>query len=377
MLLTKGFEVELYTCTPAGEVIGLAVPISQALPEFGREPDQRNIEYTTPPLRNYGDLFEALMEPRLLLRRYLSLLGNYTLLPGSTFALGGSDRFERSDPNNPYHSYIEATYGAKAATTGIHINIGIPDVEDLLRVCRVIRMEAPLFLALSAASPFLDGMVTGWHSTRWNLFPETPAKVPLFVNHYEFIRWTEVQLRQGTMQNVRHLWLSVRPNGDRRPYSLNRLELRICDLVSDPVALLAITALLELRIHTILHNEALDPLTDSPYTPDELLAIARTNERMAARMSLQSTLIHWQTGQRISTQEWIWNLYESCKPAATPLGIDRYLHPLTEILEHGNEAQQWIAAYRYGLSPHQVMIAAIQDFAYQDLAYADRWAIAH
>ena len=38
------------------------------------------------------------------------------------------------------------------------------------------------------------------------------------------------------------------PNGPRRPYDLNRLELRICDLVTNPDQLLAITCLLELRL---------------------------------------------------------------------------------------------------------------------------------
>ena len=39
------------------------------------------------------------------------------------------------------------------------------------------------------------------------------------------------------MRNERHLWTSVRPNGPDRPHSLNRLELRICDLVTDPADL--------------------------------------------------------------------------------------------------------------------------------------------
>jgi len=64
--------------------------------------------------------------------------------------------------------------------------------------------------------------------------------VPLFESHAHHIQWVEAQLAAGTMQNVRHLWVSVRPNGVRRPYELNRLELRICDLVTDPIALLAI-----------------------------------------------------------------------------------------------------------------------------------------
>ncbi len=229
MLLSKGFEIEMYTGTPAGDIVGLSDQIVASLDGFVREPDNRNVEYTTAPLYCYDRLLCALVRPRQKLRQYLKNLGEYTLIPGSTLSLGRSDRFYRSDPNNPYHDFIEQTYGTKVVTASIHINVGISDPELLMRACRLVRVEAPLYLALSASSPFLDGHRTGYHSTRWGLFPKTPANVPLFESHAHFIRWTQEQLVAGSMRNVRHLWTSVRPNGNRRPYDLNRLELRICD----------------------------------------------------------------------------------------------------------------------------------------------------
>ncbi|MFM7713960.1 MAG: glutamate--cysteine ligase, partial [Microcystis sp.] len=244
MLLSKGFEVEMYTGTAAGEVIGLSDRIVKDLDGFVREPDSRNVEYTTAPMTNYDRLLCATLKPRLALRQYLRRLGDYTLIPGSTLSLGDSQHFYRSDPHNPYHDYIEQTYGTNVVTASIHINVGISDYEDLMRACRLIRLEAPLYLALSASSPFLDGKITGSHSRRWQVFPQTPAHVPLFESHKHFVTWTEEQLKLGTMQNVRHLWVSVRPNGSNRPYNLNRLELRICDLIADPISLLAVMAFL-------------------------------------------------------------------------------------------------------------------------------------
>lgn len=277
MVLLKGFEIEMYTGTPQGEIVGLSDKIVAAMCEFMREPDSRNVEYITQPSHNYDNLLCALLRPRRELRNYLHRLGDYTLIPGSTLSLGGSDRFLRSDPANPYHDYIENTYGTKVVTASVHINIGISDPEVLMRACRVIRMEAPLFLALSASSPFLDGKATGYHSTRWGLFPQTPSHVPLFASHTEHIQWVENQLLAGTMQSVRHLWVSVRPNGDRRPYDLNRLELRICDLVTDPIALLAITALLEARLLQIIENPSIDPLTQSIFSAEELVTLTADN----------------------------------------------------------------------------------------------------
>lgn len=383
MLLSKGFEVEVYTGTPTGDVVGFANHIVADLQGFVREPDNRNVEYTTAPFTQYERLFAALVEPRQRLRQYLKTFGDYTIIPGSTLALGGSDRFERSDPLNPYHAYIEDTYHTDVVTASIHINIGIPDLEMLIAACRLIRVEAPLYLALSASSPFLDNKATGFHSTRWQMFPKTPKHVPLFSSHKHFVEWTEAQLRLGTMQNVRHLWSAVRPNGANRPYDLNRLELRISDLVIDPLALLAITALLETRLMLLLGDSSrisaqFDPLAagNSPFTPDELVEIADQNEIAVAKSSLDAILTHWQTGEQITARDWVMEQYEQGKIIAKNTGAACFLTPLPKILEQGNEAQRWLAAYANGLTPRQILTDAISRANEQESEFAETLAIA-
>lgn len=374
-MLSKGFEVEIYTSTPEGDIVGLSDKIVADLDGFVREPDSRNVEYTTPPCYRYERLLCDLVRPRVRLRSYLKQLGDFTLTPGSTLALGGSDRFYRSDPGNPYHSYIEQTYGTKVVTASIHINVGIADPEALMRACRLIRLEAPLYLALTAASPFLNGEITGYHSTRWGLFPKTPAEVPLFESHVHFIRWTEQQLALGAMQNVRHLWSSVRPNGDRRPYNLNRLELRICDLVSDPVSLLAITALLEARLIQLLENPDLDPLVLSQLSAttrqQDLVALADANEAAAARLSLDAELRHWKDGSSILAREWIEQIYQEVWEIAKKQGFSCFLLPLKKILREGNEAQRWLRFCEQGMTPREVIQQAIRETAQQELALQD------
>ncbi|MCU0569051.1 MAG: glutamate--cysteine ligase [Oculatellaceae cyanobacterium Prado106] len=369
-MLTKGFEVEMYTGTPQGEIIGLSDKIVAALDGFVREPDSRNVEYTTAPFCRYDRLLCELVRPRRKLRQYLASLGNYTLIPGSTLALGGGDRFYRSDPANPYHTYIEQTYGTSVVTASIHINVGISDPETLMRACRLVRLEAPLYLALSASSPFFNGEVTGYHSTRWGLFPKTPTEVPLFESHSHYIHWTEEQLQLGTMQNVRHLWSSVRPNGDCRPYNLNRLELRICDLVSDPVALLAITALLEARLMQLLEDPSLDPFVSSSLSATELMQLADANEVAVARLSLDAELRHWQDSRPILARDWVDELYKDTWDMAKSKGFSCFLSPLKKILREGNEAQRWLAWVNQGLTPQQVIVQAIGAIADREEALA-------
>lgn len=355
-LLLKGFEVEMYTGRPDGTVVGCSAEVAAELEGFVTEPDHRNLEYITPPDASYARQLELLLEPRHRLRHWLAPRG-LTLLPGSTLSTGDSRRFERSDPQNPYHGYIEATYGTRVVTASVHINLGLTDgqspaaIDQLFAGLRLLRCEGALLLALSASSPFLDGAPTGAHSQRWLQFPLTPPEVPLFLSHGHYIQWMEEQLAAGTMQNVRHLWTSVRPNGDHRPHDLNRLEIRICDLVSDPLLLLAITAYAELRLHQLLGQPELhDPLQASQLSSMELAALADANDRAAARSSLGATLRHWRDGRPIEAHQWIRANLEAMAPLATDLGLASLLEHLPSVLEHGNQAMRWLQRHTDGES---------------------------
>lgn len=378
MLLSKGFEIEMYTGTPQGDIVGLSDQIVASLDGFVLEPDSRNVEYITPPFHQYDQLLCELVRPRVRLREYLKRLGNYTLIPGSTLSTGGSNYFYRSDPNNPYHDYIEQTYGTKVVTASVHINIGISDPEVLMRACRLIRVEAPLYLALSAASPFIDGTPTGYHSTRWGIFPQTPANVPLFESHAAHIQWVEAQIAAGTMQNVRHLWVSVRPNGDRRPYDLNRLELRICDLVTDPIALLAITALLEARLWQLIADPRLDPLASkisATNLSEQLLALTHENEVAVAKYSLDASLRHWQDGRTILARDWISEIYQEVWAIAKQRSFSCFLSPLLKILQEGNEAQQWLGLHSCGLDVRRVITQASLAMQEQEQELEDKLCV--
>lgn len=349
-MLLKGFEVELFTGTYAGENVGVASAITEELSEFVKEPDQRNLEYITVPDQRYAVLKHALLLPRQKLRKWLDCQ-KLTILPGSTLSLGNTKIFERSDLENSYHSFIEKNYGTNVVTASIHINLGIENLSLLFSALRLIRCEASLFLALSASSPFLEGHATGAHSQRWVQFPKTPSKVPMFVNHAHYVAWVEEQLSQGSMQNERHLWTSVRPNGPERPHVLNRLELRICDLVTDVDLLLAITALLELRIINLTNNlKKFDPIKASSKTQEELALLADENDLLVAKLSLDANLSHWKNGKQIKCRDWIKELILDVTPLAKELDMLELLQPIESVLTNGNQSMRWLDSYSNGVS---------------------------
>tara|TARA_Y100001968_G_scaffold309886_1_gene330253 strand:- start:37772 stop:38905 length:1134 start_codon:yes stop_codon:yes gene_type:complete len=364
LLLLKGFEVELFTGLPNGEHVGIAASATNDLPGFVKEPDQRNIEFITAPNKNYSILKEALITPRVLLREWLAL-HNLTILPGSTLNLGCSRSFERSDDSNPYHELIEKNYGTKVVTTSVHINLGIEKLSNLFSVLRLARCEASLFLALSASSPFLYGLPAGAHSQRWIQFPKTPKEVPLFLNHEHYVNWILNQLSNGTMWNERHFWSSVRPNGPSRPHDLNRLEFRICDLITDCDLLLAITALLELRVLSLINqSEQFDPLIVSKLNTSELESLSDLNDMAAAKDSLDAPLHDWRNGKPIICRDWIEQILNDVAPLACDLGMKELLLPIYSVLDKGNQAMRWLQSYEEGASVNELIqqsIVAMED----------------
>ena len=164
------------------------------------------------------------------------------------------------------------------------------------------------------------------------------------------------------MQNVRHLWSSVRPNGPQRPYGVDRLELRVCDFISNIDLLLSITAFLELRVISLFDNlENLDPLVSSKFSSEELKDICDQNELKVSKDSLNAELIHWKNGEKIICKDWIQNLLMELSISSRTLEMNHFLEPIHNVLEEGNESMKWINDYNRGLSVEDIMKAAINE----------------
>jgi len=366
-LLKKGLEEEVYVGTADADVQPLSHKIAADLCGFVTEPDSRNVEYTTPPYRSYESMLGRLMTQRCRLRRYVRDLGDYTLIPGSTLSMEESDEFVISNPNNPYYHFIRDTYGTTVVTASTHINIGIPDADQLIAAYRLLRAEASMYLSLTANSPFLHGKPTGAHSTRWQVFPPTPKVTPFFVDHEHFRVWVREQIAAGTMFNPRHLWLAIRPNGVGTPDEIERLELRICDRITRPRDIAAVVALMEARVWQSIEQDDLDPL--KVRTEAELQEICASNERRAAEKSLEATVTDWRTGKDVLMRDWVEQCWRGCMATAQAHGFAEPLAPLEDLLAEGNLSQQWLRQIEAGRTPRDVLRDAIVELTEIDRAY--------
>lgn len=351
--LLKGIEEEVLLGTPDWHAVALSDLVAAQHGDFSVEPDGRSVEFVAGPHLGYAELGAELVAKRVALRRMLANWGGVRITPGAALPLERRTEFHLSDPSNPYYRFIRQTYGDRVVTAGAHISIGFDDPQHLFRVCRVLRCEAAMYLALSASSPFYRGKLSGYHSTRWNIFPRTPEFVPLFQDHAHFITWVQAQLRSRQMFNRRHLWVSVRPNGPNSPDALDRLELRICDSMLDTEVLLSIAALLEARVLYLLEDPEIDPTADR--AESHLLKEIAANEAAAARSSLDAEIIRWTDGVSVPMRSWIAETLAEVTSTAHRAGSVERLGIFQDTAAIENSAQRWIRRVAEGESMLEVL----------------------
>lgn len=334
--LTKGIEVELYSCDANGNVVPISRELQSKLSFISLEPDQRNFEYITEPTISYDRLYRDLIIPRMAIREALKNEWGLNLIPGSCIPLKFKKDFIPSRENDPYHRYIYDTYKTDVITTSLHIHFGIEDVKQLFKVLSFLRLDASLFLALSASSPFHDGNFTGYSSYRWNIFPGTPKLIPFFNDHEEYINWTHEKIQNKEMYNVRHLWTSVRPNGSDRPYKIDRVEIRICDFVSNINISLGIVAFMETLIQEYLRTDNKNLVLDA-HTIERINA----QEKLVARYGIEAEIYDWRSDSIVKVKDLILSLHNKNRHIAISLGSSIYYDEIPQIINNGNESSQF------------------------------------
>ena len=104
-----------------------------------------------------------------------------------------------------------------------------------------MRNWLPELLALSASSPFAEGVNTGLHSARTQIFTRFFPRcgVPdTFASWDEYERYVRFLYETGSIDEHTQLWWSVRPH-----LAFPTVEIRICDAQPDVAEAQALAAL--------------------------------------------------------------------------------------------------------------------------------------
>jgi glutamate---cysteine ligase / carboxylate-amine ligase len=112
-------------------------------------------------------------------------------------------------------------------TWSMHVHVGVQGADRAVRVCDRLRPVLPLLLAISANSPFVDGIDSGLHSARTQIFTKSFPRcgVPdAYGSWAAWARYVDLLVRTGSIIEFTQLWWSVRPH-----HAFGTVEVRICD----------------------------------------------------------------------------------------------------------------------------------------------------
>lgn len=243
--------------------------------------------------------------------------------------------------DTPHYRRVEERlrYCAWRNTTfGMHTHIGIRGRKRIIAVFNAMRGYLPAFLALSANSPFAEGVYTYLHSTRSQLFtkffPRCGIPGPI-ADWREYTDFMEALFTTGSITEPTQVWWSVRPH----PY-FGTLEIRICDCQSSVEDTLAISSL----ILVVAASLAEDYDNGKPLPIASSMQIEE-NFWNAIRHGLNCNMVDFKARELVPVKEIILRIIDSTSTHAEKLGLVPHIERVKRILEVGNGAQRQIRMY--------------------------------
>jgi carboxylate-amine ligase len=219
---------------------------------------------------------------------------------------------------------------------GLHVHVGIRGADRAIRVHDALRTYLPHLLAFSCSSPFVEGVNTGLHSARTEIFTRMFPRcgIPdVYGSWNEFERYVRFLYETGSITEHTQLWWSVRPH-----LAFPTVEIRICDGQPDLGEARSLAALgyaLTVRI-----ARALDDGEELPLPPHRLV---EENLWRATRYGLSGSLIDLRDGSVAPARDALERLVEWVLPAAEEVGAAQYLS-----VPAANAAERQIARFEEG-----------------------------
>src|SRR6476619_7082367 len=225
---------------------------------------------------------------------------------------------------------------------GLHVHVAINGPDRAIAVCNALRNYLPELLALSASSPFVEGVNSGLHSARTQIFTRMFPRcgVPDAYDGWDgFERYVRFLYETRSIDEHTQLWWSVRPH-----LAFPTVEIRICDAQPDLGEARALSALiyaLTARIARAIDER--EPLPDFPHR------LIEENLWRAIRYGLSGELIDLASGDVRPARAHLEELVEWVLPVAVELGCADYL-----AIPAANASERQIARHAEGASLQEI-----------------------
>ena len=306
------------------------------------------VEVRTGRCDTFADCMERVSERRAQLRSLvdplgiaLSSTGTHPWSPWQEQRIIDTPHYQR---NNEYLRYVVW----RNNTFGLHVHVGINGPDRAIRVCSALRNYLPELLAVSASSPFVEGVFTYLHSARTQVFTRMFPRCGIpdwFEGWNDWEQYVRFLYETGSVTEHTQLWWSVRPH-----LQFPTVEVRICDAqpeVAEARSLAALIYSLTARI-----ARALDEGEPLPSWPHRLL---EENLWRAIRHGLSGELIDFERGESISARARIEQLVEWVQPLADELGASQWL-----TVPERNAAERQVARHEEGASMEEIFTEQVR-----------------
>jgi glutamate---cysteine ligase / carboxylate-amine ligase len=221
---------------------------------------------------------------------------------------------------------------------GQHLHVAIRGADRAVKVNDGLRPFLPDLLALSASSPFVEGVDSGLHTARTEIFTRMFPRCGIpdpYGDWATFEDYVRTLYRTGSITEHTQLWWSVRPH-----LAFPTVEIRICDgqpETAEAIGLAAVMYALTARI-----ARAVDDGEPLPAPPPRMI---EENLWRAIRYGLSGELIDLRTYEVRPARAAIEQLLEWTAPVADELGVTPYL-----AVPAANAAERQIARRAEGAS---------------------------
>ena len=214
---------------------------------------------------------------------------------------GGTHPFQRWSEQRvfakPRFEQISQLYGylAKQFTVfGQHVHVGCASGDDALFLLHSLNRYVPHFIALSASSPFFQGVDTMFDSARLNsvfAFPLS-GRAPFMLSWDEFANGYFTKMEStGVVKSMKDFYWDIRPKPE-----FGTIELRVCDTPLTVERAAALACYLQAICRRLLER------AEPPPTEDDYL-VYTFNRFQACRFGLDGTMVDPQTRESRTIRE--------------------------------------------------------------------------
>ena len=214
---------------------------------------------------------------------------------------GGTHPFQRWSDQRVFHKprfeQISQLYGylAKQFTVfGQHVHVGCASGDDALFLLHSLNRYVPQFIALSASSPFFQGVDTLFDSARLNsvfAFPLS-GRAPFTLSWDDFANgyFTKMEAT-GVVKSMKDFYWDIRPKPE-----YGTIELRVCDTPLTVERAAALACYLQAICRRLLERVEPAPLEDD-------YLVYNFNRFQACRFGLDGTMVDPQTRESRTIRE--------------------------------------------------------------------------